>query len=56
MTSSQQRRSARGAGLQWISGSRTGQGLGNRIAHQYDALGNRIQSTLADGWQIGCGT
>ena len=31
---------------QLISESRTGQGLDSRIAHQYDALGNRIQSTL----------
>jgi YD repeat-containing protein len=32
--------------------SRTGQGLHSRIGHQYDALGNRTQTTLPDGRQI----
>jgi len=32
--------------------SRTGQGLSSRITHQYDALGNRVQTVLPDGRQI----
>ncbi|WP_313303457.1 RHS repeat-associated core domain-containing protein [Diaphorobacter sp.] len=34
---------------QLVSEARTGQGLHSQLLHQYDALGNRTQTTLPDG-------